>query len=154
MTRLSTSLSITCLFLIGCGDIVPTEGAWISSDLTYTTNGCNLEALEGDTSVNIMVGADNTFTLDLGDESTLNCTLEGDLFDCDTLAVTIPMEEEAAELSITYNSSGTFNASDSMNTTLSADYDCSGDGCEAVSAVFEIDFPCSNEAAGLFLAQN
>ena len=156
MQRFTTSLSVACLVLFGCNDIVPTEGMWFSSDLAVTMDDCNFGSpMEWEKSVDITVGVDNTFILKLDVDTPLDCTSKGRRFDCGpTTWNSSNSGGFVTEETYTYSASGKFNESDSMDITVTTDYDCSGEDCEAKIQPLGIDTPCSYETAGLFLAQN
>ena len=94
------------------------------------------------------------FTLDLGDDQVLSCTLAEGAFTCDSIASELPVDGLNAVVSQVLSASGDFSDDLTMDAKLGIDVDCEGEDCQAVADAQGISLPCSNAAQGRFFSQS
>ena len=140
--------------MVGCGDLVPTEGAWVSSDFTYSQNDCAFDEIEGDVSLELTVIDDMNLAVSLGDDADTDCTLSNGSIECAAVTSVVPIDGLDAELSIDQGLTGEMVTNSEMIGTLTIEMSCTGTECELVAAASDITLPCSNVASGTWYAQN
>jgi hypothetical protein len=155
-------LILSSLFLISCGDkeedseittdnnsFTPADGTWNVGDMEEVSNTCGMEDdMSEDTGDNeddtfqLTANGSGNYTLQMDDETILNCSLSDYDLTCDPFEIIEADEESDMTFIQSINVSGVFASETVLGGNLKIDMSCEGEGC-ALLEMLGITVPCS-----------
>ena len=132
------------LTLVGCG-VTPNDGTFEVENATAVDDGCDfrLEQSE-DAFVDIKTDASGHFTMDIGEDASLNCEMKQKKYTCDTFNFEMDaLGDGSAMLTVGYTANGAFSNPDEGSISLFMSGACDGENCDQMTGV-----PCTSEFAG------
>ncbi|MEM6927378.1 MAG: hypothetical protein AAF602_10635 [Myxococcota bacterium] len=153
LLRASTLVGLT--FATGCifgGSDLPRDGMWTIGEPVVAANDCGLDlaeiGYEAPTGFNLFREIDGTFTLVTTDEDAeeLECTLQLDVFSCETDSFTVPLGPTSLDIRTLLSSTDA--GPRSIDFVQALDADCVGGngstGCKVAKAELEVEeLPCN-----------
>ncbi len=147
-------LAIPALALIAtaCGKTSPASGTWVLGSQEVVSDTCGFGFDEdddsGDTeedSFDLVDNEDGTFTIDMGEDTELSCTLSGSSFTCPDTIENIPADGMDATLDYAIGIAGDFSGNEAMDATMTLTLSCEGADCTTLGDAMEMTVPCGAE---------
>jgi hypothetical protein len=126
--------------------VVPRKGQWFYDVWQWTAHECGITdddlPIDTEEGFKITEAGPEAFELYLNQDIQFRCNLNGDAFLCEEVSTTSTYSDGLIELDIELQTEGHLPQESFMIGHHQLYLDCVGDGCTAVEAYFDVEFPC------------